>query len=640
MFKVTWENTSVTHQLPEGTIEEMVSLVYPDQKLISRELIAGGCANLNYKIHLENENQPLILRIYLRDKDAAFREQKLAALLKEAVVVPLTHYIGELEGRHFAVTEFMPGLSLRDLLLGDAPHNLSAIMSEVGMILSKITAYEFPKAGFLNKELEVIPYKSSDVIKFAQGCLNDRTVLSVLSHEVIAEIKQAIEQHASLFPTDNEKHLVHGDFDPANILVDNINDSWVMTGILDWEFAFSGSYLWDVANMLRYAHKMPPEFQNSFIDALQRNGVKLPADWRATTHLLNLSSLLDLLKRLDPQCHPNRCADIRELIDHILSELKKTNERKTIQVVPYNPDWPYIFEAESKFIKNALGDNCLAIHHVGSTSVPGLAAKPKIDIIAVVKDGKASIATLEKAGFTYKGEWNIPFQFGFTKRGQDKINLHVFEEGHPEIELNLRFRDYLRVDSKVRDAYARLKGELLQDETSFFKENYPFVNYTLRKGDFIRSVLKDAGFNRIRILKCNDETEWGVVKHFRNKYFFEPHGANDPYTWTFNHKEHVHLVLYEGTEIIGYAHIQFWPDSRVAIRIIVIDETKRNQNAGSKFLALIEKWLQHLGVKIIHAEFRQSSLRFYLKNGYTEMPFNDPEGSKSDSNDISVGKVL
>ncbi len=68
---------------------------------------------------------------------------------------------------------------------------------------------------------------------------------------------------------------------------------------------------------------MPPQFQNSFIDALQKNGIKLPTNWRATTHLLNLSSLLDLLQRSDPQRHPNRCADIRELINHFLVELKK-----------------------------------------------------------------------------------------------------------------------------------------------------------------------------------------------------------------------------------------------------------------------------------------------------------------------------
>jgi hypothetical protein len=91
MFKVDWEKTSVTYQLPEGMVEKMVLLAYPDKKLTSSELIAGGCANLNYKIQLENENQPLILRVYLRDKDAADREQKLATLIKETVPAGTTN---------------------------------------------------------------------------------------------------------------------------------------------------------------------------------------------------------------------------------------------------------------------------------------------------------------------------------------------------------------------------------------------------------------------------------------------------------------------------------------------------------------------------------------------------------------------
>ena len=144
----------------------------------------------------------------------------------------------------------------------------------------------------------------------------------------------------------------------------------------------------------------------------------------------------------------------------------------------------------------------------------------------------------------------------------------------------------------------------------------------------------------MRMLKCNDDTEWSAAKHFRNTYFFGPRGIEDPYTWTFNHEEHAHLVLYQGVKIIAYAHIQFWPDKRAAIRIIATDENKRNQNSGSRFLTLIEKWLRSSGVKSIHAESRQTSLRFYLKNGYTEVPFNDPENHESDPNDVPVGKVL
>ena len=73
---------------------------------------------------------------------------------------------------------------------------------------------------------------------------------------------------------------------------------------------------------------------------------------------------------------------------------------KHVIVTPYNPDWPAMFEAEAAKIREALGDNCLAIHHIGSTSVPGLAAKPKIDIIAVVDDPANAIGSFREHRFS------------------------------------------------------------------------------------------------------------------------------------------------------------------------------------------------------------------------------------------------
>ncbi len=323
MFKADWEKTSVTHHMPEGMVDKMVQLAYPDKKLISYELIAGGCVNLNIKILLQDEKHPLILRVYLRDKDAAYREQKLSKLLKQTVPIPLTHYIDELEGYHFAITEFMLGLPLRDLLLSTAPHDLSAIMHEVGTILSKITAHEFSEAGFFDKKLNVIPHSpSDDCLIFAKDCLESKTVLSVLTPDMTSKISQVFHQYGHLFPGESENHLVHADFDPANILVNKVYGVWKVSSVLDWEFAFSGSVFWDVANMLRYAHKMPPEFQDAFLKGLFANSnVTLPENWRVTVNLLNLSSLLDCLKRSDTKSHPHQCADIRELLDHILLEL-------------------------------------------------------------------------------------------------------------------------------------------------------------------------------------------------------------------------------------------------------------------------------------------------------------------------------
>jgi GrpB-like predicted nucleotidyltransferase (UPF0157 family)/GNAT superfamily N-acetyltransferase len=315
--------------------------------------------------------------------------------------------------------------------------------------------------------------------------------------------------------------------------------------------------------------------------------------------------------------------------------------KKIIEVVPYDPNWPSAFEIEAKHIKETLGHNCIAIHHVGSTSVLGLAAKPKIDIIAVVRNLFFDKSLVEAIGYKYRGGFNIPLRKCFTMRAADRnINLHVFEENDPEIELNLLFRDHLRENPSARDEYALLKYKLIAEESSHQKNDSIYRGYTLGKHDFIQNILQKSGFNKHRFVLCTHRSEWAAAKHFRNTYFFGPHGIEDPYTWTFNHEEHAHLVLYQGTEIIAYGHIQFWPDQRAAIRIIATDENKRNQNSGSVFLALIEKWLKSFGVKSIHAESRQSSLRFYLKNGYCSMPFDDPENHESDPNDVRVGKLL
>jgi GrpB-like predicted nucleotidyltransferase (UPF0157 family)/GNAT superfamily N-acetyltransferase len=315
-------------------------------------------------------------------------------------------------------------------------------------------------------------------------------------------------------------------------------------------------------------------------------------------------------------------------------------QTQIIEVVSYNPEWPHLFEGEAKKIKEALGGNCLALHHVGSTSVPGLAAKPKLDMIGAIKNPIRAKEQLEGIGFRYRGEYNIPLHYGFSFRGTMDINLHVYEEDHPEIELNLMFRDYLRNNPSVRDEYADLKEQLLQDETSFEKNDSPFTAYTLRKGDFIRECLRKAGFNRLRMLKCNDDTEWLAAKEFRQKYFFDKVPVQDPYTWTFNHPDHAHLILYLGTEIIGYAHIQLWQDKRAAIRIIVLDESKRLHGYGKQFLAMIEKWLKVQGYFSLHAESSPAAYLFYQRLGYINMPFNDPDGYESDPIDTPVGKGL
>lgn len=284
---------------------------------------------------------------------------------------------------------------------------------------------------------------------------------------------------------------------------------------------------------------------------------------------------------------------------------------KKVAVLPYDTSWPQLFEQAAVEIKAALSEGFVSIHHVGSTAVPGLAAKPKLDIIAEVKDMGFDHHDLVALGYEYRGGFNIPLRKSFTyrvaasdsflKRGMD-VNLHVFEVDDPEVELNLLFRDHLRNNIADREEYARLKHQLLENEASHRTDGLMYGSYTLGKHDLIQDILKKSGFARLRFVICTHHSEWVAAKDFRNKYFLQLNSMADPYTYTFNHNDHKHFILYKGIEIIGYAHVQLWPEDRATVRIIVIDEARQSSGYGREFMVLIEKWLKLQGYKNVCVE--------------------------------------
>ncbi|KTD73430.1 bifunctional GrpB family protein/GNAT family N-acetyltransferase [Legionella tucsonensis] len=315
-----------------------------------------------------------------------------------------------------------------------------------------------------------------------------------------------------------------------------------------------------------------------------------------------------------------------------------TQEQRLIEVVPYDSNWPMQFVQEAERIKKALGSNCIKIHHIGSTSVPDLAAKPIIDMIPVVLELSkvdSANAALQALGYEAKGEYGIPFRRYFQKGDNLRTHhAHIFELGNSEIGRHLKFRDWMRTHPEDREAYARLKQELAHQHP------YDITAYCLGKEDFIAAVDKKAGFNGLRVVKALTTREWDKVRHFRQFYFFDKAGLSDPYTWTFEHDAHIHFVLFQGSDIIGYAHLQLWSRKRAALRIIVIDEKKRNHQYGSQFLTLCEKWLKNQGYRSLHVESSPDALKFYRNNSYIDMPFDDPDGYEGDARDIAVGKII
>ena len=136
---------------------------------------------------------------------------------------------------------------------------------------------------------------------------------------------------------------------------------------------------------------------------------------------------------------------------------------KPIELAEYDPAWPELYGREAETIRGALGERARVLEHAGSTSVPGLAAKPIIDIVLAVDDSadeSAYVPALEQAGYVLairEPDWH---EHRLLKGADPTVNLHVFSYGSDEVERMLVFRDRLRTNDAERLLYERTKREL------------------------------------------------------------------------------------------------------------------------------------------------------------------------------------
>jgi GrpB-like predicted nucleotidyltransferase (UPF0157 family) len=170
--------------------------------------------------------------------------------------------------------------------------------------------------------------------------------------------------------------------------------------------------------------------------------------------------------------------------------VKATHTGKGIGLTPeYDPGWPQLFDREAARIQSVLGHRILAIEHVGSTSVPGLAAKPKIDIVLVVAnsaDEAAYVPALEAAGYVLKTREPDWYEHRMLKGPDTDVNLHVFSQGCTEIERMLLFRNWLRGNPEDRRLYEQTKRNLAQRSWKYMQ------NYADAKSDVVVEILARA----------------------------------------------------------------------------------------------------------------------------------------------------
>jgi GrpB-like predicted nucleotidyltransferase (UPF0157 family) len=160
-----------------------------------------------------------------------------------------------------------------------------------------------------------------------------------------------------------------------------------------------------------------------------------------------------------------------------------------VLLVESDPGWPAVFEREAARIRDVLGSRVLLIEHVGSTSVPGLIAKPVIDIALVVPDStdeSTYAPALEAAGYRLRIRSPAWEQHRMFNGPDTDINLHVFSPGSPEVERMLRFRNQLRADPNDRERYAAEKRSLARCDWAYTQY------YADAKGPVIEDILAGA----------------------------------------------------------------------------------------------------------------------------------------------------
>ncbi len=146
--------------------------------------------------------------------------------------------------------------------------------------------------------------------------------------------------------------------------------------------------------------------------------------------------------------------------------------------------------------------------------------------------------------------------------------------------------------------------------------------------------------HNLQVRLISSEKEKKEALDFRQKHFFNKLKIQDPYRWALNQEGHLHWLLYEGDRVIGYAHVQMWPEHRAALRIIVIDELRRGNGMGKYLMGCCELALKEQGVTLLQTEASPSAYPFYKKLGYIEMPFHNPDGEPTHPDDRAMGKYV
>lgn len=312
--------------LEEGRFASMVRPAFGEKRITSRELLTAGLCNTNYKFTIEGLDEAFVLRIYVRDRQAAEKDYAILKLVQPDVPVPEALYLeeGDEATPAYIIMKWVDGILLSDVLATRDTNAIAACAYDCGRVLTRIGRHTFPQAGFFGPGLSIAyPFSDNDDTSFL-SLIEQFLFKGQAGERLGTELSQQLWQHAErnqsyLALTEGDAALVHSDFKGFNILVRP--EQGCVSAVLDWEFAFAGSPLTDIANMLRYEHIHPPALAREFTRGYREHGGRLPEGWQRAAKMVDLLSLCEFLNR--PSSNNTLIEEVTGLITHTLHNWEK-----------------------------------------------------------------------------------------------------------------------------------------------------------------------------------------------------------------------------------------------------------------------------------------------------------------------------
>jgi fructokinase len=289
------------------------------------ELLSGGLRNTNYRVHFSATNWSIVLRLYTRGDEVCAKEADVLRMVRSLVPVPEVLHVepnGLEDFPPFVILEYVDGIIFRSLRRTREQRAIAEAAAAIGTTLASIAGHQFPRRGLFGKNLEVGDWlmPGQDTIPpLVDSCLASENFRRRAGTELSDRIHKFAWQRADrLARVDAETRLVHADFSSSNIMVRVVRGSWQVAAVIDWEYSFSGSPLWDVGNFLRYERKDRPLVEPYFSRACIAGGMSLPSDWHELARTVDLCSLCEILTR--ENLPEDVVKEIRELLQATLED--------------------------------------------------------------------------------------------------------------------------------------------------------------------------------------------------------------------------------------------------------------------------------------------------------------------------------